>query len=101
VALLAGGPPEGAAFALSSAGVVFGVFAAFSVAGGAVIASRVPTFIFRSSGVFVPDERSISLVAGANPSCESSIRKCPAGRAGNSYFPSSSDQVIHAIPVDV
>ena len=46
------GAPEGADFALSFAGGALGVLAAFSVAGGAVIAARVPTSIFKSSWRF-------------------------------------------------
>ena len=98
---LAPGAPDGADFALSFAGGALGVLAAFSATGGAVIAASVPTSNFRSTGVFVPEARSISLVAGAKPSWEISTRKWPAGSAGNSNFPSSSVQVIHAFPVDV
>lgn len=101
VGALAAGTPAGADGEFSFAGGALGALATLSVAGGAVIAASVPTSIFRSIGVFVPEAKSISLFAGANPICDISTRKWPAGRAGNSNFPLSSVQVIHAVPVEV
>lgn len=66
--------PVAADFALSFEGGEFGAAAAFSVAGGAVIASSVPTSIFRSIGAAVPEARSISFVAGAKPIWDISVR---------------------------
>ena len=71
---LALGVPVGADFALSFAGGAAGDLAAFSAAGGAVIAASDPTSNFKSAGVFVSEARSISFVAGANPSWEISTR---------------------------
>jgi hypothetical protein len=70
----AAGAPGGADFVLSFVGGRLEVFAALSAAAGAVIAARVLTSNFKSTGVLTPEFRSISLVAGAKPSCEISMR---------------------------
>ena len=69
-----GAPAAGAELTLSFEGGTLGLFAASSANGGAVIAARVPTSIFKSIGAFVPEARSISLVASAKPIWEVSTR---------------------------
>jgi hypothetical protein len=63
-----GGVPEAGGFPFSFAGGSFGFFASASVAGGEVIAAKVLTSIFKSTGVCFPAARSTSLVAGEKPS---------------------------------
>ena len=70
--MFAGAVPEGAGLAASVEADASAdcVFVGFSVVAAALMAVRVPTSSFRSSGAAEAADKSISRVAGAKPSCE-------------------------------
>lgn len=62
------------------------------------MASSVATFMLTVIGTGLCAARSNSCVVVSNPSCVTSMRKCPGGSPGRSKWPFSSVQLTQACP---